>query len=326
MNERQQIREAMRNMTRNKPTTAEMEADIMYAIGQGVPQKVIAQDMGIAQSTVSRIKKKYELAEKHEMEREQRMTEKILAGDKENGRLVSTAMDVYEGTCKRANGKMAKKVFRATGLKTAQAQWEKWCADIRAEEAKVAAVEQAHEELVATPEYKDVSHRLPIVAGMLPSDVAAMLRADLGGAENVCMDTVAWECLLAYIEGLTLPVPVNEVRSNAPVDADMTDFVNEVCESDIPLYALSELRSDADVRVSRDAWNRLADRALDLATERADGLPEEMYVTWMADKGPHALFADMETATKTVDTLNSALEFAGIDKRYEVMDVKPWRG
>lgn len=316
----------MRNMPKGHPTTVEIEMDVLDALAQGLSQKTVASDLGLSVATISKIKRKYELAEKHEMEREQRMAEKVVAGDKENGRLVNTSMDVYEGTCRRANGKMTKKVFRATGSKTAQAQWERWCEGLRAEDAKVAAVEQAHEELVATPEYKDVSHRLPIRSGMTPSDVAEMLRADLGGAEKVCMDTVAWECLLAYIAGLTLPVPVNEVRSNAPVDADMTDFVNEVCESDIPLYALSELRSDADVHVSRDAWNRLADKALDLATKRADGLPEEMYITWMADKGPHALFSDMETATKTVDTLNSALEFAGIDKRYEVMDVKPWRG
>lgn len=314
-------------MPKGKPTPAEVQADVYDAVvRQGVPAKQVARDLGLHPQTVANIVKRYKLAEEHEKEREQGMTEKVVAGDRENGRLISTAPDIYEGTCKRANGKMAKKVFRATGLRMAQGQWEKWCEDIRAEDAKASAVQKVHEELVATPEYKDVSHRLPIRSGMTPSDVAEMLRADLGGAEKVCMDMVAWECLLAYVAGLTLPVPVAEVRSDAPVDADMTDFVNDVCDSDIPLYALSELHSDADVRVSRDAWNRLADRALDLATERADGLPEEMYVTWMADKGPHALFSDMEAATKTVDTLNSALEFAGIDKRYEVMDVKPWRG
>ena len=309
-------------MPKGHPTTVEIEMDVLDALAQGLSQKTVASDLGLSVATISKIKRKYELAEKHEMEREQRMTEKILAGDKDNGRLVSTAMDVYEGTCKRANGKMAKKVFRATGLKTAQAQWEKWCADIRAEEAKVAAVEQAHEELIATPEYKDVSHRLPVAAGMLPSDVAAMLGAEID-ADKVSMDVSAWRYMLSYIGGLVDP---SMQVDDKPEMTDMTDFVNEVCESDIPLYALSELHSDADVRVSRDAWNHLADRALDLATERADGLPEEMYVTWMADKGPHALFSDMETATKTVDTLNSALEFAGIDKRYEVMDVRPWRG
>ena len=110
-------------------------------------------------------------------------------------------------------------------------------------------------------------------------------------------------------------------------DVDMSKLVDEACESDIPLFALSDLRSDEDVHVSRDSWNRLVDKAYDIAngTVPIAGLPEELYVTWMADKGPHALFTDMETATRTVDTLNSALEFAGIDKRYEVMDVKPWK-
>ena len=326
MNDRQQIREAFRNMPRGKPTTAEMQADIYYAVvEQGVPVSTVAQDMGLHPNTVYKIVEKYRLADRHEAGRGERVkTEKILAGDKENGKFVCKSADVYEGTCKRANGKMARKAFRCS-MKEAMEQWEDWCSKLRAMDAGQAS----HDEepcVDVSDTCVDVSDRLPIRSGMTPSDVVEMLRADLGGAEKVCMDVVAWSCLLAYIEGLTLPVSVEGVRSDAPVDADMTDFVNDVCESDIPLYALSELRSDADVRVSRDAWNRLADRALDLATERADGLPEEMYVTWMADKGPHALFSDMETATKTVDTLNSALEFAGIDKRYEVMDVKPWRG
>lgn len=307
-------------MPRGKPTTAQVQADVYEAVTvQGVPVKQVAEDMGLHPQTVYRIVEKYRLAEQHEAERgDKAMTEKILAGDKENGKFVCKSADVYEGTCRRANGKMARKAFRCS-MREAMEQWEDWCSKLRAMDAK-------EEEPTDDAKVADVSDRLPIRKGMTPKEVADMLRDGVGTAEKVCMDTVAWECLLAYVEGLTLPVPVAEVRSNAPVDADMTDFVNDVCESDIPLYALSELHSDADVRVSRDAWNRLADRALDLATERADGLPEEMYVTWMADKGPHALFSDMETATKTVDTLNSALEFAGIDKRYEVMDVKPWRG
>ena len=305
-------------MPRGKPTTAQVQADVYDAVTvQGVPVKQVAEDMGLHPQTVYRIVEKYRLAEQHEAERgDKAMTEKILAGDKENGKFVCKSADVYEGTCRRANGKMARKAFRCS-MREAMEQWEDWCSKLRAMDAK-------NGETVAEAEPVDVSDRLPIRKGMRPADVAAMLGADVTGP--VSMDEVAWSCLLVYIEGLTLPVPVNEVRSNAPVDADMSDLVGQVCDSDIPLYALSELHSDTDVRVSKDAWNRLAERALDLAKERADGLPEEMYVTWMADKGPHALFSDMETATKTVDTLNSALEFAGIDKRYEVMDVRPWRG
>lgn len=321
-------------MPKGKPTPAEVQADIVDAVlHQGIPMKQVAMDMHVHPQTVSNIVKRYQLMEQHEGERMQKET--IVAGNKKSGQLVQITdkQDTYRGTCRRGNGKFDSKRFTGMPFDEAKAAWEKWCEELRAQDApepepfaKEASVQMVHEELIATPECKDVSDRLPIRKGMTPKEVASMLRDGVGTAEKVCMDTVAWECLLTYIEGLTLPVPVAEVRNNAPVDADMTDFVNEVCESDIPLYALSELRSDADVRVSRDAWNRLADRALDLATERADGLPEEMYVTWMADKGPHALFSDMETATKTFDTLNSALEFAGIDKRYEVMDVRPWKG
>lgn len=299
-------------MPRGKPTTAQVQAYVYEAVTvQGVPVKQVAEDMGLHPQTVYRIVEKYRLAEQHEAERgDKAMTEKILAGDKENGKFVCKSADVYEGTCRRANGKMARKAFRCS-MREAMEQWEDWCSKLRAMDAK-------NGEPVADAEPVDVSDRLPIRKGMRPADVAAMLGAEVTGP--VSMDEVAWSCLLAYIEGLE---PIVDARPDAE---DVSDLVGQVCDSDIPLYALSELRSDADVRVSRDAWNRLADRALDLATERADGLPEEMYVTWMADKGPHALFSDMETATKTVDTLNAALEFAGIDKRYEVTDVRPWRG
>ena len=308
-------------MSRNgKATPVEVEMDVIEAIRQGVPQKVISQDLGISQATVSRIKKKYTLMDEHEGDRMQRET--IVAGNKGSGQLVQITdkQDTYRGTCRRGNGKFDSRRFTGMPFDEAKAAWEKWCEELRAQDAPepepFAKVPEPEE-----PTCKDVSDRLPVRKGMTPREVASMLRDGVGAAEKVCMDAVAWECLLAYVEGLGDP------GHEEPSDyVDMTDMVEQVCDSDIPLYALSECVSGTDVRVSSVAWNRLASMALDLATERADGLPEEMYVTWMADKGPHALFSDMEAATKTVDTLNSALEFAGIDKRYEVMDVKPWRG
>lgn len=311
-------------MSRNgKATSAETELDAWEMLKMGVPGVTISQDLGISQATVSRIKKKYTLMEEHEGERMQKET--IVAGNKNSGQLVQITdkQDTYRGTCRRRNGKFDSKRFTGMPFDEAKAAWEAWCEELRAQDApEPEPFAKKPEPVVEPPRGVDVSGRLPIRKGMTPKEVAGMLRENLEGAETVSMGIVAWECLLAYVEGLCDP---REVPFELPY-VNMTDKVEQVCESDIPLYALSECVSGMDVRVSSVAWNRLASKALDLATERPDGLPEEMYVTWMADKGPHALFSDMETATKTVDTLNSALEFAGIDKRYEVMDVKPWRG
>ena len=324
------VKEAMRNVS-TKPTRAEVELDVWDAIKQGVPQHIIASDMGISQSTVSRIKKKYALMEQHEAERDGMDKQLIVAGDKKRGQLTRRAHEngVYDGTCRLRNGKFEKKRFTTVGDAKAKELWEAWCEEVRAKDAppepepfakKEEPVEV--EQSTSGPMFQNVSNRLPIKSGTGPAEVAKALMSGIN-ADCVCMDQTAWACLCAYIEQLVDP----RLQPFVELDRDMTALVDEACESDIPLFALSDLRSDEDVHVSRDSWNRLVDKAYDIAngTVPIAGLPEELYVTWMADKGPHALFTDMETATRTVDTLNSALEFAGIDKRYEVMDVKPWK-
>lgn len=330
------IGEAMRNVS-TKPTKAEIELDVWEAIKQGVPQHIIASDQGISQSTVSRIKKKYQLMEQHEAERDGMDKQLIVAGDKKRGQLTRRAHDtnVYEGTCRLRNGKFEKKRFTTVGDGKAKELWEAWCEEVRAKDAPPEPEPFAkHEDVIVDPNpnnamsIQDVSGLFPIMKHADPKELAKKLMSGIN-AEKVCMDQFAWSCLCAYLEELEYPKGSELVvtESAAVRDVDMSKLVDEACESDIPLFALSDLRSDSDVHVSKDAWNRLTEKAYDIANGMAAvaGLPDEMYVTWMADKGPHALFTDMETATKTVDTLNSALEFAGIDKRYEVMDVKPWK-
>lgn len=326
------MRGAMKNVKGStKPTKVEIELDAWEAIKQGVPQHVIASDLGISQSTVSRIKHKYELMEQHEAERDEMDKQIIVAGDKKHGQLTRRAHDtnLYEGTCRLRNGKFKTKRITTVGDAKAKEIWEEWCEDVRAKDAptepepfakKEEPVEA--EQSTSEPMFQDVSDRLPIRKGADPADVAKALGSNISSG-HVCMDQTAWACLCAYIEQLVDP----RLQPVIELDRDMTALVDEACESDIPLWALSELRTDSDVHIDMASWNRLTEKALDIAdgAEAIAGMPDEMYVTWMADKGPHALFTDMESATRTVDVLNSALEFAGVEGRYEVMDVKPWK-
>lgn len=280
------MREAFRNMARGrKPTPYEIEMDVLDALRQGATQKRVSLDLGISQSTVSKIKRKYELMERHEEER--RMNEKVLAGDKENGRLVCIGADTYEGTCRRANGKMAKKVFRCASLKLANSQWERWCEGIRAEDSKAEVVAPVQKD--AGPRDEGPAEQVAVEAGPKVEDLSALfpIRKDVGtdevlellssvNADAVTMDITSWNCLVAFIRERTRVTPATDVADGVR-DAGVTD-------------------------------------------------QDEVYVTYIPEKGPHALFTDYEDAMRVTDTLNEALKFAGVDQRYEVCDVRPWRG
>ena len=107
--------------------------DVVRALEQGVKQSTIASDLGLAQSTVSRIKHKYELAAQNEEERMKK--DMVIAGNKHDGRFISAtdSRDTYIGECRLPNGKMRSKRFHASGRIVAQRMWEKWCEETLAE-------------------------------------------------------------------------------------------------------------------------------------------------------------------------------------------------
>lgn len=116
-----------------RPTPLDVEMDVVRALEQGVKQSTIASDLGLAQSTVSRIKHKYELAARNEEERMKK--DMVIAGNKHDGRFISAtdSRDTYIGECRLPNGKMRSKRFHASGRIVAQRMWEKWCEETLAE-------------------------------------------------------------------------------------------------------------------------------------------------------------------------------------------------
>ena len=89
------------------------------------------------------------------------MAEKVVAGDKRNGRLVSVGSSQYEGTC-LVKGKMKRRTFVAINARNATDQWEKWCQEVRDEQAFMDMVERKE------PEPQPLEEIVPIEPTPIP--------------------------------------------------------------------------------------------------------------------------------------------------------------
>lgn len=131
-----------------------------YVIG-GERQRDIAEDFKISVAAVSAaIKQQRKLGEAE-------VHEKVIAGDKRNGRLVAgKSSNRFEGTCV-IGGKSHSKSFTAANGHAATEQWEKWCQDLSDEAEFMAMVERkpkAEEESVEQPEEQPVKQPEPVPA------------------------------------------------------------------------------------------------------------------------------------------------------------------
>lgn len=124
----------------------------------GERQRDIAEDFKISVAAVSAaIKQQRKLGEAE-------VHEKVIAGDKRNGRLIAgKSSNRFEGTCV-IGGKSHSKSFTAANGHDATEQWEKWCQDLRDEAEFMATVERktkAEEEPVEQPEEQPVEQPEP---------------------------------------------------------------------------------------------------------------------------------------------------------------------
>ena len=91
-----------------------------------------------------------EMRERHESGRDDEMAarSKVVAGDKANGRLLSTTdPHRFDGTCV-VGGKKQSKAFVTVNAKKATEMWEKWCQDLRDEQEFMDRVERKEPEPV----------------------------------------------------------------------------------------------------------------------------------------------------------------------------------
>lgn len=140
-------------MPKGKPLTDEQYMEIYEARMLGESRQEIARAYGIAATSVSKIVAK----QRQLLEKEDNMAGKqcVVAGNKKDGRLVST-LDPhrYEGTCVVA-GKANSKSFNAESAAAATKLWEQWCNELRAK----------HQKPVIVPEKKQttVVEKQPVV-------------------------------------------------------------------------------------------------------------------------------------------------------------------
>lgn len=106
----------------------------------------LAESYEVSHATIYRCIK--EMRERHESGRDDEMAarSKVVAGDKANGRLLSTTdPHRFEGTCV-VGGKKQSKAFVTVNAKKATELWEKWCQDLRDEQEFMDRVERKEPE------------------------------------------------------------------------------------------------------------------------------------------------------------------------------------
>lgn len=132
-------------MPKGHPLSEELRRAICYAYASGERRAEIASRYGLAANTVSRVINEQKEAGSMSAR------EKIVAGDKANGRLVSgNDPRRYEGTC-IVGGKCHTKTFIADNARKATEMWETWCAELGWEQ------EQEQEPEIEIRPWRDVA-------------------------------------------------------------------------------------------------------------------------------------------------------------------------
>lgn len=106
----------------------------------------LAESYEVSHATIYRCIR--EMRERHESGKDDEMAarSKVVAGDKANGRLLSTTdPHRFEGTCV-VGGKKQSKAFVTVNAKKATEMWEKWCQDLRDEQEFMDRVERKEPE------------------------------------------------------------------------------------------------------------------------------------------------------------------------------------
>lgn len=127
-------------MPRGYKVPSERRAAIYHAYCMGEPVRDIAEREGVSDRTIQNI-----VREQRGL-RDKMQKGSVVAGDKRNGRLVST-LDPhrFDGTCV-IKGRANSKSFVASSAKKAEEMWRKWCEGLADEQAFMDMVERKEPE------------------------------------------------------------------------------------------------------------------------------------------------------------------------------------
>lgn len=130
---------------RGSVLTDRQKQQIYNAHCLGQKTEDIAQQFNIARSTTYKVIAQQRKLQESEGGEELASKTKTIAGDRTNGRLMTTSDPTkFEGTCV-VKGKCKSKTFSASGSRHAKAQWEKWCQELRDEQVFMDRIERKEE-------------------------------------------------------------------------------------------------------------------------------------------------------------------------------------
>lgn len=302
-------------MPRGYPLSDHQKLAIYNAYTSGEKQIDIASTYGVAVGTVSKV------VNDQRRNRQMASREKIVAGDKAHGRLVSTADPYrYEGTCIIA-GKRHKKMFTTVNAKKATELWEKWCQDLRDEREFMDMVERK-------PKDGDAVCGSPNdpIEEIEPTTTA---EPNLDSAEQESVGDAEPTIFADDIE-VTKPIalPVIEVRPWRDIADERQERI-EMLEARIAeLEASDPLRPDWVIERTEQDKPILEHWFNDNGAFSVVWMDKPVYVLWAKSDDPkiYGIYRTMDAALVEVDRLNDVAAFlTGNNSTFEVEEVA-WKG
>lgn len=273
-----------------------------YAMNESVED--IADLYGISQGHVRKIIRDQRKARDSEMA----AREKVVAGDKRNGRLTSTTdPHRYEGTCV-IDGRAKSKTFVTVNAKKAEEMWRKWCDDLHAEQEFMDMVERKEPEAVCgapSDPMEEIHPIAPVEPAPIP-EVAVRPWKEVAEERQSEIDA-----LNKKVSDLEAKVAEYESGEWMRIDA-----VNRALDGADHVIASTEL---PDPKLER--WFN------DNGSFAVVWRDKPLYVIWARGDQPRLFgaYQSIDDALRRVDELNDVAAFLGNDRPlFEVEEVE-WR-
>lgn len=282
----------------------------------GDRQREIAEDFKISSNTVSKV-----IAEMRKAG-ESKVHEKVIAGNKRNGRLTAgKTPNLFEGTC-IVGGKSHSKKFSAPNGHIATEQWEKWCQDLRDEAEFMAMVERKPKEegFVPTDEpvaFEDFLEDEPKAVCGHPGDPIEEIQP-IEPAPVPEIDVRPWRNIAEELQS-----KVTEMQQAVDFCKRLEEAVNAGEPVDLwgttyhPAIEVEQLKDELEVSKTQ-------------RIEFAEGYQIEMhnpaYLLWVKGAEPRAygLYLDENRALTDGERLTEVARFLGSDGVFDVEEVQ-WR-
>lgn len=272
-----------------------------YCLGEKIDD--LAASYGIGSSTAYRYIK--QMRDK-EGKKDMASRSKVVAGDKQNGRLTSTPdPHRFEGTCVIA-GKKHSKSFTTINARKATELWEKWCQDLRDEQEFMDRVERKPKEKalvpVDEPPVDQLEDDAKVVCGY-PGDPIEEIHSIQHDPEA---NARPWK-------------EIAEERQRRIEELEKR--ISELEDKERKIGIVDRVASDTEGDTPK-----LGHWFNDNGAFRVFWMDKPVYVLWAKSESPklYGVYHSMEAAIKEVDKLNEVASFLGSEGAFEVEEVQ-WK-